>query len=998
VADLDSFEDSKATQSLFQRLLSNTILQTIVASVAVLIIEYRVFQKPNTERLVSPIAFVITLFLALYFITSCWKAVVIRLNQRLHFREDFAFHASCSILALISIGVLSFFTQLMFWNIFEQIAKTLLGQESPVSPISLIDYAVLLLLIMLLSVIASQWHSQWNGRRSTEHHRQEQNSEYPGLWGEGASEVRRRYLKLGQPPLLPYRGESQALVPLQLTPQEILSWAERAKELFRLSSPSYAFDPKSGWHDLEGCWVGENVKTEHLVFLYPAQVNVTQENLERFEQYARQVSDRRDKPLGELIVAFLDDAAKTESFLESDIYRSVTEQSLLENLVDFTDYRNEIRKRVAVNVLPDVTDIHLTVKDVYVDSQFSFLRNGHKSTESVETHLLKWLNEVGQRQIAVLGDYGQGKSTTMLMFTYRLLCESDQLPERIPILIELRGKSPKTLRPLELLGAWAAQYRIEPQALMQLHYAGRIILIFEGFDEMAMVSNVEMRLSHFKTLWQFCYPGAKIVITGRPNFFLDDAEKQKALGIYRPQGNAPYSEAIKIEPFTLGQIRAALRNHTQVVSEQICALAEKKLRFIELVSRPSLLHIVADLWEKERLSEKAESLNSAGVMKLFVDRSYRRQGRKEGDARRFMALNSAERDYFMQGIAAYMAAEELNNQITGEELTRLIDKLISAIPESVSTEPSITAGEEQRPLSQRLKEPEDYEDVKTDVRTCGLLVDDPAASNTFKFGHKSFMEYLFACTVSGYLEPPKGSEKARAIFKATVVNLLSVLKLPVSIGFLAELLCINQDFRPTESALDSAKSSDQIEADLALNLLRRIAQKENMQYYRALTFFGALPLSLGRTSSIDKLSIFTLFFDRFENFNSSIAKALKNNGKTYRFLLLLSSAFVCISILVSVLSMAPVKLIYISAFSLGVVPVILLNFIMSLSIEKLAISLNKLIIWNTICKDIGIQDRILHEVVGMGKLPWVKNRPFDYFLYKPHSSFSEETIDSAENN
>ena len=193
------------------------------------------------------------------------------------------------------------------------------------------------------------------------------------------------------------------------------------------------------------------------------------------------------------------------------------------------------------------------------------------------------------------------------------------------------------------------------------------------------------------------------------------------------------------------QIKIALRTHDLSVRQQITDLAEKNTRFLELVSRPSLLHIVADLWEKEKLSIRIESLNSADVMGLFVNRSYRRQGRKEGSERRFMALNSAERDYFMQGIATYMATEGLNNQISGEDLNHIIDKLIQVIPDSVSTETSMSLGEDQRPLKHRLHEPEDYDDVRTDVRTCGLLVDDPSASNTFKFGHKSFMEYLFAC-------------------------------------------------------------------------------------------------------------------------------------------------------------------------------------------------------------------------------------------------------------
>src|ERR1051326_3963045 len=106
---------------------------------------------------------------------------------------------------------------------------------------------------------------------------------------------------------------------------------------------------------------------------------------------------------------------------------------------------------------------------------------------------------------------------------------------------------------------------------------------------MALVGDVEMRLKHFRTLWQFCYPRAKILITGRPNFFLDEEEMKAALGIDKPVGNRPYCEALRLVPFTPAQIAASLRAYKPAVREQICSLAEKNPRFLELVSRPSLL-------------------------------------------------------------------------------------------------------------------------------------------------------------------------------------------------------------------------------------------------------------------------------------------------------------------------------------------------------------------------------------------------------------------------
>jgi hypothetical protein len=47
------------------------------------------------------------------------------------------------------------------------------------------------------------------------------------------------------------------------------------------------------------------------------------------------------------------------------------------------------------------------------------------------------------------------------------------------------------------LGAWASLYRIDPQALMWLLISGRLLLIFEGFDEMALIGNYQSSFMEF---------------------------------------------------------------------------------------------------------------------------------------------------------------------------------------------------------------------------------------------------------------------------------------------------------------------------------------------------------------------------------------------------------------------------------------------------------------------------------------------------------------------
>ena len=254
---------------------------------------------------------------------------------------------------------------------------------------------------------------------------------------------------------------------------------------------------------------------------------------------------------------------------------------------------------------------------------------------------------------------------------------------RIPILIELRGMSSSTLQPLQLLGAWCSPYGIEPRALMRLIAAGRVVLIFDAFDEMAEAGILKPRLSHFRTIWRFAYSRNKILITGRPNFFLDETELKTALGIEKASAAGPYCEAQYLTFFGLEQIEETLTKMGQARYNEIVSLAKTDQKFLDLIARPSLLYIVGLLWSSENLSSRV-SLNSADIIELFVRNSYRRQAQKTEDDREFMDLSPAEREYFMDGIAACMLTSRSNNQILQDKFRNVVEKLLELLPDDIN--------------------------------------------------------------------------------------------------------------------------------------------------------------------------------------------------------------------------------------------------------------------------------------------------------------------------
>jgi hypothetical protein len=713
-------------------------------------------------------------------IVAVTYAFVVWVRKKRYTRERFAFAALAAIVSLTLSTIAMIGMGSTPWGFTAETFNALAGTSIRVPAPSIVDYIlVLLVYLVAINAVLKLW-ANWPGRKSEAEYKAEQRGIRRNLVFQGVEEFRRVVRR--EPPPQPHSDREPRFTGIHIPQPESIAWRDQSVHLLRLSSSSYSFNDSGNWHDAERCWVGENLDTGAIVVMLVEDLVPENERLTQFILHAQSCLRRSGRMDLEAIVA-----TKVTSANESPVeilgqtVRFVSETTLLDALIDFRDYINEIRRRVSVVELPD-SKLHIS--DVYVPSTAVIGATDEKV--EVDVFIENWLKEPGSRQIALLGEYGQGKSTAALMLTYRLIQDSSHTG-RIPILIELRGKSPRDLTPLELLGAWGSYFGINAQALMRLHASGRLILIFEGFDEMSLVGDSEMRLKHFRTLWQFSHPQAKIIITGRPNFFLGEAEMRAALGNDSQVSDHPYCVPLRLLPFSKEKIQLALRAHDQTTQKQICQLSSVNSRFHELVGRPSLLHVVAVLWRKERLAERADKLNSATLMDLFIRNSYRRQGAKGLEATEWMALTSSEREYFMQGIATKMAADSLPNQIGGLLLNDTIRDLLEAMPDDISLASPLTTDESRTPLKQRVKLSQHaLEHIKTDVRTCGLLVDDPAAPGTFRFAHKSFMEFLFALVISRRVVSDEVD--ASAIISTTGVRIEQVLRLPESMAFLAELV------------------------------------------------------------------------------------------------------------------------------------------------------------------------------------------------------------------
>ncbi|WP_133510563.1 NACHT domain-containing protein [Candidatus Thiosymbion oneisti] len=696
-------------------------------------------------------------------------------------RERFAFSGFSALLGfgILILGGLSFNTSIVGGPLFILLKLFELTPWSAPPSLTPLEAVLIVLLFGSLVYAYVRVFTAWTGRKSLAQHEQEQNRE-------AASVLRDIKLLLSPRPearqrRAPYQGAAEPDPDLLERPESLV-WHERARQLWLLRNRSYRFEGE--YDPAHNCWLGEEKHTGALAVL--ACYHQAPQDLSELVDYARKVADNQGRAGIELIVALKDQAPAPEETFADCSLTYTSEAALLVDSVDFSNYFEDIRYRVERARL---TDSDLTLQDVYTPSSYRLESEKNKiRDQTLEAFIHDWLQANTQRQLALLGEYGQGKSTASLLLCYHLIKQAETGADvRIPVLIELRGKNLRTLTPEELLATWAYHYDISVQALLHLHLAGRLLLIFDGFDEMDLSGDTEARINHFRTLWRLNYPEAKIIVTGRPNFFLGSKEFRRALG------NAEQTHTLYLAPFNLDQIADSLRKADASTRTEILELARRDGKFHEVVARPSLLYAVSLLWRQEQLSERRH-IDSALVIDLFIRQTLKRQQGKQ-DERPFMILNSAERHYFMTGIAAYMAAKNLPNQIDGHQLEEAVDRLVAAIPDTVSQSVGAVGNEDSHPLRStarrewQTKRSEIMHAINTDVRSCGLLVTDPTKDGNFKFAHKSYLELLQAQTISRRFSTNETEQRSgHSIANTWKLGIGNLQGSDEAMGFLAELL------------------------------------------------------------------------------------------------------------------------------------------------------------------------------------------------------------------
>jgi WD40 repeat protein len=396
----------------------------------------------------------------------------------------------------------------------------------------------------------------------------------------------------------------------------------------------------------------------------------------------------------------------------------------------------------------------------------------------LESFVDTWLAEPGRNHLSILGDFGSGKTWFCQHYAYlsakRYL--ADPSHNRIPILITLRDYSRAYDVEQLITDAIANRYKVGLAAgyktFARLNRAGRLLLIFDGFDEMERrVSDYRTTVENFWELAKVASPASKIVLTCRTAYFRHRDEEKDTLAPRRNQVSVVAGEqvidlhdqerfeVVHLLDFDNEDIQLALQKRLSTEWELAYQKIQELSNLRDLASRPVLLDMIVktlpDIGE-------AVQINQATLYKAYVNALLKRRWSEDTDY-----IPPQDRLFFMQELAWEMyQAQRLSISF-------------SELPERVTAHFGLKDDPDRAAFFER------------DIRTQSYLVRDD--SGNYRFAHKSFMEYFVACRMADVISNPDTElEKAIEVWKTQPLTsevrgfLLPMIDSPASLWRLIE--------------------------------------------------------------------------------------------------------------------------------------------------------------------------------------------------------------------
>ncbi len=392
-------------------------------------------------------------------------------------------------------------------------------------------------------------------------------------------------------------------------------------------------------------------------------------------------------------------------------------------------------------------------------------------------HLTDWLHDEDKDRswLIIVGEYGTGKTalTEVLQKRWAELYQKGDSP-RLPFRIELRDFA-KQFDSRGLLHHFLDRNELAhlPVSFVESMISnGRVVLLLDGYDEMAQYLNVRERRACLEALADLASNGAKGILTSRPNYFTEAEELRVFEVLYQKLGSHRQINVLDravveqerevdslLERFVLNRVERSLRDLTY---EQTIELVRRRLkddpegasvvtgllskvfrneedRNVSLSGKPVIITYLLDVVEelkKDDAGDPEQKMSEWDIYNLIVHKLMLR------DWARTSTLFPTERLLFLQKLALYTSTSQQKsvNESSFREVIRTVF--------------------ESKMTKKRVEGVTDAEDsLFDDLRSSTTLTrSTDKVTAQWQFSHNSLREYLLAgylidCLVDGRPEP-----------------------------------------------------------------------------------------------------------------------------------------------------------------------------------------------------------------------------------------------------
>ena len=262
------------------------------------------------------------------------------------------------------------------------------------------------------------------------------------------------------------------------------------------------------------------------------------------------------------------------------------------------------------------------------------------SIQDLVAHGIEWAQGRDSRLWVLLGDYGTGKTAFTEKLAYELAKRAmadGSAP--VPLRVSLRDFPNKVKLEDLLAERWlqATGQRKDPRVLLHLIQRGRIVLLFDAFDEMGIAAAGRSVVEQFRMLVGITAnpgdtaTGNRVLITCREQFFKDHGDALKAAtGDQDRIPPSPLQDVAQrfdgaihtVATFTPDQVRQFLVQRLGEAKGQEALNFLSEQRMLELGDRPQLLDIIiASLPAlKERQARSGETLSTGALYQTYTNK------------------------------------------------------------------------------------------------------------------------------------------------------------------------------------------------------------------------------------------------------------------------------------------------------------------------------------------------------------------------------------------